>query len=215
VSRAAAVLFLLIAAAGCDKLPPLEKVPASEIAIGRQVTVRTDTVGHDQFARASTFALVDADNSGDRPAHVTLGGVLVDTDGQEVGKLRTESLWVPAHGRRTFALVDNHDQVRATATAARIDLRGATRPRHDEPIKVEQGHVWKDNGRVVATGMVVNTADRPCNAVVLAGFHDASGAPVSRMFSVFPIGAKIERPTRFVGPEGSTTGYIFIGQIRC
>ena len=105
--------------------------------------------------------------------------------------------------------------MRASATTARIDVRGAVRPRFDEPIKVEQGHVWKDGDRVVATAMVVNTADKPCQALVLAGFHDKDGAPLTRPFSVFPIGAKVERPARFVGPPGSTTGYIFIGKIRC
>ena len=48
-----------------------------------------------------------------------------------------------------------------------------------------------------------------------AGFHDRDGKPLLRPFSVFPIGAKIERPSRFVGPPGSTTGYIFVGKIRC
>jgi len=201
--------------AGCERTARLEHVDPSELAIGPQITIRTDDVGHDQFARPTTFALVSADNHGDRPATVTLGGVLVDGDGHEVGRLRAESLWIPAHGRRTFALVDDRDQVRPTAVTAHVDLRGATRPRHDEVIRVEQGHVWKDNGRVVATAMIVNTADRPCTAVVLAGFHDASGAPMARPFSVFPIGAKIERPARFVGPPGSTNGYIFIGQLRC
>jgi hypothetical protein len=209
------VLIILLLLAGCEKPPPLEQVDPSQIAIGPHINVRTDTVGHDEFEKQSTFALVDATNTGDRPAHVTLGGVLVDGDGHELGTLRAESLWIPPRGRRTFALVDAADQVRPGATTARIDLRGATRPRHDEPIKVEQGHVWSDQGRVVATGMVVNTADRPCHAVVLAAFHDATGLPMSRMFSVFPIGAKIERPTRFVGPVGSTTGQIYIGQIRC
>lgn len=208
-------LLVLAATAACEKPAPLEQVDPSQISIGTRVNVRHDTVGHDEFAKRSTFALVDATNTGERPAHVTLGGVLVDADGHEVGKLRAESLWVPPGGRRTFALVDTRDAEVPAATGARIDLRGATRPRHDEPIKVEQGHVWKDQDRVVATGMVVSKADRPCHAVVLAAFHDASGLPLARMFSVFPIGANIERPTRFVGPSGSTSGQIYIGQIRC
>lgn len=207
--------LLVLAAAACEKPAPLEQVDPSQISIGTRVNVRTDVVGHDEFEKRSTFALVDATNSGDRPAHVTLGGVLVDADGHEVGKLRAESLWVPPGGRRTFALVETRDAAVPAATTARIDLRGATRPRHDEPVKIEQGHVWKDQDRVVATGMVVNTADRTCHAVILAAFHDAAGTPMARMFSVFPIGAKIERPTRFVGPSGSTSGQIYVGQIRC
>lgn len=206
---------LLVLLCACERPRPLEKVEPSQLAIGTKVTVRTDTVGMEPHEQTSTFALVDADNLGDRAARVTLGGVLVDADGQEVGRLRAETLWVPPRGRRTFALVDDKDAVRASATTARIDVRGAVRPRFDEPIKVEQGHVWKDGDRVIATAMVVNTADRPCQAMVLAGFHDKDGVPLTRPFSLFPIGAKIERPARFVGPPGSTTGYIFIGKIRC
>lgn len=213
--RSILVVLVVLGPGACEKPAPLERVDPAEIAVGTKVTIRTDTVGHDEFARPTTFALVDADNRGDRPANVTLGGVLVDADGHEVGVLRAESLWIPARGRRTFALVDTKDAVRTTATAARIDLRGATRPRFDETVKIEQGHVWKDQDRVVATAMVINTAARPCHAVVLAGFHDAAGVPMARQFSLFPIGPEIERPARFVGPPGSTTGYIFIGQIRC
>ena len=209
------LILAAVVLCACEKSSPLVHVDPAEIAVGAKVTIRTDTVGHDEFARPTTFALVDADNRGDRPANVTLGGVLVDADGHEVGVLRAESLWIPPRGRRTFALVDSRDAVRATAAAARIDLRGATRPRFEETVRIEQGHVWKDQGRVVATAMVINTADRPCHAVVLAGFHDAAGAPMARQFSVFPMGAKIERPARFVGPPGSTTGYIFVGQVRC
>lgn len=206
---------LWLLAAGCERPRPLEKVEPSQLAIGTKVTVRTDDVGMDTHERKSTFVLVDTDNLGDLPATVTLGGVLVDADGQEVGTLRAESLWIPARGRRTFALVDDKDQVRPTATTARIDVRGAVRPRHEPPVKIEQGHVWKDGDRVVATAMVVSTANRPCHAVVLAGFHDRDGKPLTRPFSVFPIGAQVERPARFVGPPGSTTGYIFVGKIRC
>ncbi|MBZ0231654.1 MAG: hypothetical protein K8M05_04840 [Deltaproteobacteria bacterium] len=215
MTRALAISGILLCAAACERARPLEHVDPSQLAIGDQVTVRTDTVGMDAHARPATFALVDADNLGDLPAAVTLGGVLVDADGQEVGRLRAESLWIPPRGRRTFALVDDQDQARPAAVAARIDVRGAVRPRHDEPVSIEQGHVWKDGDRVVATAMVVNKADRPCHAVVLAGFHDRDGAPMTRPFSVFPIGADIERPARFVGPPGSTTGYIFVGKIRC
>lgn len=215
MNRALAILGLLVITAACDRARPLEQVEPSQLAIGARVEIRTDTVGLDQHARAATFALVDADNLGDRPATVTLGGVLVDADGHEVGHLRAETLWIPPRGRRTFALVDDADQPRPAAVAARIDVRGATRPRHEPPVAIEQGHVRKDGDRVVATAMVVNTSDRPCQAVVLAGFHDRDGAPMTRPFSVFPIGAGIERPARFVGPSGSTTGYIFVGKIRC
>ncbi|HUQ02521.1 MAG TPA: hypothetical protein VM261_08500 [Kofleriaceae bacterium] len=213
--RRASLLIGLLIVAACERSRPLEQVERSQLAIGTKVTVRTDVVGMAPHERSTTFALVDTDNLGDLPATVTLGGVLVDADGQEVGQLRAESLWIPARGRRTFALVDDKDAERTNAVTARIDVRGAVRPRHEPPVQIEQGHVWKDGDRVVATAMVVNTADRPCHAVVLAGFHDRDGKPLTRPFSVFPIGGTIERPARFVGPPGSTTGYIFVGRVRC
>ncbi|MBE7454884.1 MAG: hypothetical protein HS111_40245 [Kofleriaceae bacterium] len=217
-ARLACALVLVVACAAgaaCERPRPPEPVDPSELAIGARVTIRTDTVGADAHARRATFALVDVDNRGERPATVTLGGVLVDGDGHEVGTLRAETLWIPARGRRTFALVDDRDAPRPDAVAVRVDVRGAVRPRHDEVVRIEQGHVWRDGDRVVATGMVRNTADRPCHAVVLAGFHGADGAPLTRPFAVFPIGGGAERPTRFVGPPGSTSGYIFVGKIRC
>jgi len=202
-------------AGGCERIHRSEEVDRAEIAVSSKVTLRTDTVGHDEWAATATFALVDADNLGDRAAAVTLGGVLVDGDGHEVGRLRPEVLRIPAHGRRTFALVDDDKQVRAAAVTARVDVRGALRPRFEDPVHIDEGHVWDDYGKVVVTGMVVNTADRGCRALVLAGFHDGDGRPMTRPFALFEIGPHQERSTRFVGPQGSRTGYVFLGPVKC
>lgn len=212
-SRLAAVALLVLAA--CER-------PAGEPrAIDRalisvkhdHVVVRTDSIGVGKFTSDATFALVDADNLGDADAEVTLGGVLVDADGHEAGALRPESLRIPAHGRRTFALVDRGRAARPGATTARVDVRGAREPRFDEPVRITDGHVYQDGDRVVVAGMVENPTDRPCIAMVLASFHDRDGAPQTRPFSAFELGGHARRPTRFVGPSGSVAGQIYVGEI--
>jgi hypothetical protein len=209
--------FVQVALAACERPdhPPDDRGDVTSIAIHPHVTIRTDTVGHDRWERRATFVLVDADNRGEQPLLVTLGGVLVDGDGREVGRVRAETLTIPAGGRRTFALIDDQQVPRPTAVGANLDVRGARRPHGADPITIAQGHVWDDHGKVVATGMVVNRSERSCVAIVLAGFHGPDGVPLTRPFAVFELGGHAEKPTRFVGPEGSTAGYIFIGDIRC
>jgi hypothetical protein len=212
--RRVAVLVLLFVAAGCERPDGgARALDRSKIAVRAEPTIRTDDVGVDRFASKATFVLVDADNLGEVDADVTLGGVLVDADGREVGQLRAESLRIPARGRRTFALVDRERVERKTAVGARIDVRGAQEPRFLEPVKITDGHVYRDGDRVVVAGMVRNPSDRACVAMVLAGFHDKDGRPLARPFSAFELGGGAARPTRFVGPPGSTTGYIFVGDI--
>jgi|GEM_PF-2451239 len=208
-----AVLALLLVA--CERPASAPRaIDRALIAVrADQLTLRTDSIGIDRFASQATFALVDADNLGDADADVTLGGVLVDADGQEVGQLRPESLRIPAHGRRTFALIDRNRVARPTATGARVDVRGAREPRFAEPVRISDGHVYRDGPRVVVAGMVTNPNDRPCIAMVMAGFHDQDGKPMTRPFSAFELGGNASRPTRFVGPDGSEVGYIFVGDI--
>ncbi len=200
-------------AAACERSREPRAVDRSLIAIGEHSTLRTDTVGVDRFAAQATFVLAEARNLADVDAEVTIGGILVDTDGHEVGPLRPESLRIPAHGRRTFALIDRAGAARPTAVAARLDVRGARQPRFPESVTIADGHIYKDGDRAVVTGMVVNHTDRACVAIVLAGFYDASGAPMTRPFAAFELGGGASRPTRFVGPDGSRAAYIFVGDV--
>lgn len=208
-----ALVAAVAAVAACERTVEPRRIDPSLVAIAPQVVVRTDAVGVDRFASRATFALVDAENRGDVDAEVTLGGVLVDADGHEVGALRAESLRIPRRGRRTFALVDRDRQARPTAVGARIDLRGAREPRFPEPITIADGHVYPDGDRAVVVGMIKNGSDRACIAMVLAGFHDRAGRPMTRPFAAFELGAGAERPARFVGPDGSHAGYLFIGDV--
>ncbi|MEZ4404028.1 MAG: hypothetical protein R3B06_28660 [Kofleriaceae bacterium] len=202
------------AALGCER-PGADPRPIdrSLVAVGAQVTIRTAPVGVGAFEAPATFALVDADNHADVAAEVTLGGVLVDADGHEVASLRPASLIIPPGGQRTFALVDRGSAVRSTAVGARVDVRGAREPRFPEPVRVTDGHIYRDGDRAVVAAMLENTSDRPVIAMVMAGFHDGDGRPLTRPFAPFVMGAGSSHPSRFVGPDGSRSGYIFIGDV--
>ncbi|MBK9032523.1 MAG: hypothetical protein IPL61_14635 [Myxococcales bacterium] len=202
-----------VLAGGCERPTAARAIDPSLVAISPRVTIRTDAVGVDRFASQATFALVDAENLGDVDAEVTLGGILVDGDGREVAPLRPESLRVPAHGRRTFALVDRGRAARPTATAARVELRGARAAQFAAAVTITEPHIYRDGDRAVVAGQVANTSDRPCIAMVLAGFHDRDGRPMTRPFAAFELGGNATRPTRFVGPDGSSAGYIFVGDV--
>ncbi len=236
------VLLALVAPlAGCER-DRGARVDPSVIAIGAQVTVRTDAIGVDPLCQPktmrvgdklvphvpiecvgkppdpartpqATFALVHADNGEDHDLMVTLGGVLVDGDGQEVGALAPAMLRIPARGRRTFALIDAQRAVRPTAATARIDVRGTSRAEQVETVRIVDGEVSRVGGAVVASGTVENLTDRPVQAVIIAGFQDAAGRPLTRPFAVYELGPRVKKPAIFTGPPGTATGYIFVGQV--
>lgn len=237
----ASSLALALAAlvVGCERQGAPVAVDSSRIAIGKQA-VRTDALGVDPAcqprnvieagrvvptvplacvgkppdpARLATFVLVDADNKDAIDRVVTLGGVLVDGDGHEVGRLTPAALRIPAGGRRTFALVDSEGRARPDATEARVDVEAVGLPGAPETIRITDGEVSRLGGQVVASGTVENTTDRPAVAVVVAGFHDGDGRPLTRPFSVYELGPFGKKPAVFSGPPGSATGYIFVGQV--
>jgi len=207
--RVAIVLLIVAGVGACARRgDDTRHLPPGSIALSENQTVRTDEIAGSGRA---TFVLFDADNRSDDEAIVTLGGELLDDAGKSLGRLRKESLRVPARGRRTFALIDGNLQPRPTATRARIEVVDASVPLHQAPIHIVEGHVFQDQGRAVVAGYVVNEADRGGRAVVMAGFHDAAGTPMTRPFTVFEIGAHARLPARFVGPPGSASAYIFVG----
>ena len=184
-------------------------IDARKIAISPKLTVRTDTVA--DLGHAVTFVLVDADNHADTEAYVVLTGALVDAHGAPVGQLKHDALRIPPGGRRTFALLDDAYVARPTAVSAKITVEQAYVPDAPEAIHITNGHVYTDQGRAIAAGFVVNDATHPGKAVVIAGFYDADGKPMTRPFTVYEIGAGEKRPAQFVGPPGSASAYIFVG----
>ena len=65
----------------------------------------------------------------------------------------------------------------------------------------------------MAAGTVENLTDRAAVAVVVAGFQDAAGKPITRPFAVYELGPHVKKPAAFTGPPGTATGYIFVGQV--
>jgi hypothetical protein len=209
--RSLPICAALALVVGCAKSEPAQKIDPQLIEISPVPVIRHDQVGEGEFETRATYVLVDAENTSEHDALVTLAGTLHDAGGAQVGTLRPESVRIPRGGTRTFALVDDRNQERAAATRAELMVRGAVVPKWKPAVEISDVQVFDDRGRVVVAGNVTNQADRPGRIIILAGFHDAAGAPMSRPFVVLEMGSGIEKTVRFVGPEGSKTGYLFLG----
>jgi hypothetical protein len=196
--------------AGCSHSKAPRNLDLEEIRISSDPRLRTDTVGDGRFASTASFVLVDAQNASDDGANVTLGGALTDASGAVIGQLRSQSLWVPSHESRTFALVDTERVPRPTATAVRIKVRGAV---IGEPptARLYDTTSFDDHGKIVIQAFLVNTAARPGQIMVIASFHDIRGQPMTRPFQMVELGPEERRVVQLIGPQGSVRGAIFIG----
>ena len=204
-------LASVMAIAGCGHSKPARNLDLDQIRVSGDARLRTDVVGDGKFASTASFVLVDAENAAAEGAYITLGGELADAAGVRVGELRSQSLWIPGHEARTFALVDRERVARPTAAAAKIKLFGAVIP--DEPPRahITDLHAFDDRGKVVVQAYLVNAADRPGQIMVIGSFHDVHGQPMTRPFQMIELAANDRRVVQFVGPEGSTRGTIFVG----
>jgi len=202
-----------VLAIACGRSKPARSLDLDAIRLTGDARMRTDTVGDGKFASTATFVLVDAENAAGEGAYVTLGGELIDPSGQAVGQLKSQSLWIPGHELRTFALVDTQRVARPTSASARIKVRGALIP--DEPPRahIEDVHTFDDRGKIVVRAYLVNTADRPGQVMVIGSFHDAHGQPMTRPFQMIELGARDRRVVQLVGPEGSVRGTMFVGDV--
>ncbi|HET7500641.1 MAG TPA: hypothetical protein VFK02_06540 [Kofleriaceae bacterium] len=202
--------------AGCGRARSARQLDLDAIRISGDARLRTDTVGDGRFASTASFVLVDAENAAADGAYVTLGGELIDASGGQgvvIGRLKPQSLWVPPHESRTFALVDDQQTARPASTAARIRVFGAGIPDDPPRAHIADLHSFDDRGKVVVQAYLVNEADRVGQVMVIGAFHDARGQPMTRPFQVIAVGAHDRRVVQFVGPEGSTRGTIFVGDI--
>jgi len=175
--------------------------------------VLTADVGLAPRQEKATYVLVDVANRHEKDAMVTVGGTLLSVDGQSVGKLRMQSLRIPARGRRLFAIVDQENQVRPAAKTAAVVVLGATVETREQEVIVTDGRVDRDQGRAVVRGTVKNRANRHARAVVVAAFYDADGRPMERPSTVFDLTGGGSRGVQFAGPKGSESASLFIGEI--
>jgi len=208
-----ALLSLALAACSKSETPEARQLDPRVIEVVEGARLRTDTVGEAQFASTASFVLVDAKNPTPDGAYVTLAGQLLGEGGPVIGELKAQSLWIPAGERRTFALVDTERVPRPSTASARIVVTGAL-VTHDGPrAHIADLHTFQDNGRTVVQANLVNDADRVGKIVVIAAFHGADDRPMTRPFEIVEIDRKQTRPVQFVGPDKSTTGTIFVGDV--
>lgn len=211
--RSSLALSLALAACSKSDTPEAKQLDPSLIEVVDGARLRTDTVGDGEFASTSAFVLVDAKNPTSEGAYVTLAGQLLDASATKVGDLKAQSLWIPSHDLRTFALVDTERVPRPSSTSVRVVVTGAL-VTHDPPrARITDLHEFPDNGRIVVQANVVNDADRIGKVVVIASFHGADDRPITRPFEIVEIDRKQTKPIQFVGPDHSTHGTIFIGDV--
>ena len=206
--RRTALALLLVACGDPARTPAID--PATIQLETDKLAVLTGPVGEERWRSQATYALIEARNQGEQDLLVTLGGELVD--GGTRWPLRRESLRVPAGGTRLFALVDEEQASRA-AKSARIEVMGAVAVAYPPPFVVTDGKVVMDQDRAVAAGYVVNTAERPGSVAVIGAFFDEAGAPLRRTSTLFRLAAEARRGVQLVGPPGSRSAYLFVGDI--
>ncbi|MFN0253503.1 MAG: hypothetical protein ACKV2T_41930 [Kofleriaceae bacterium] len=236
---AALIGLFLFALAACSRSESASKqLDPKVIEVIDNARLRTDTVGlrhlidytnlreprvveDRKFASEATFVLVDAKNPTPDGAYVTLAGDLLGDGGVKVGTLKAQSLWIPAGEVRTFALVDAARIPRPETTSAKIVVTGAL-VTHDPPrMRIVEQHAFVDKytendkpvSRIVVQANLVNDAPRMGKAIVIASFHGADGRPITRPFQTYEIDKSATMTVQFVGPAGSTTGTIFVGDI--
>jgi hypothetical protein len=175
-----------------------------------RLVIQHGVIGAEPHKSEGTFALVDAHNPLEVDLHVTLGGELRDAAGHPLGTLNPESLRIPAGGQRTFALV-HHRAKLPSARSAEVRVLSAQLATHPPGIELADANVYRDGERVVVAANLINRSEREAIVLVFAGFYDRVGALLQRPFSVVRIPGKTTRPARFVGPNGSAKGYLFVG----
>lgn len=210
--RFVAVLALVCAFGACSK-SKARQLDLDAIEIVGTPHLRTDTVGDGKFTDTSSFVLVDAKNNAGEGAYVTLAGSLTDDGDKVVGTLNPQSLWIPAHSIRTFAIIDSERKPRPASTSATILVRGAFIPKDPPRAVIEELTTYQDGDHTVVQGFVVNQAPRVGNLMVIASFHDKGDRPLTRPFSMVPVAANDKKPVQFVGPPGSVRGTIYVGDV--
>ncbi|MCX5741922.1 MAG: hypothetical protein NT062_05410 [Proteobacteria bacterium] len=209
--RARLLQLLVLLASSCRPSPPDRQLDFAQISVTRDAKMRTDVLGEGRFAETSTFVLVDAENTAGEGAYVTLTGVLADAAGAKVAQLKAQSLWIPAHASRTFALVDEERKPRPTAVGAAVEVKGAAVTGFTPVAKLSEVKSLDDVDKVVMQAMLENPSDRLGKIVVIASFHDKDGTPMTRPFDLVTVQPKEKVAVQFVGPRGSKRGAIYLG----
>ncbi|HEY1550059.1 MAG TPA: hypothetical protein VGG28_19665 [Kofleriaceae bacterium] len=206
------IVLVLLAMVACEDTA-VRKLDLDKIVVTPDAKLRTDTVGEGQFAQRASFVLVDAENTANEGAVVSLGGQLTDDHGAMIGELKPQSLYVPAGEMRTFALVDAGQTPRPDARAAHIVVRTATIPTYPPPAHVDQIREIEDNGKLVVQGVLHNDSDKRGEIEVIASFHASDRTPLTRPFTLLHLQAHEQQTVQFVSGSGASRGTIFVGDV--
>lgn len=203
------------ALAACGSKTKEFEVDKSLVAIGDdKARIHHGEVGYDEHETMATYVLVDVENNHDKDLEVGIGGELLDADGNVVAKLRKEAMRIPAGGLRMYAPVAEKNGHHPEAVSARMHVTSTLVPSYGRMVVIEQGRAYVDNNRVVVDGWATNTGEGKVVVIVIAAFWDADGNPMTRPHSIMQIYEGKRSPVSFVGPEGSTKGMIFAGDMR-
>ncbi len=207
-------LAVLVVLGGCDKKSGFKPshVGGSVLEVRRDAsTLLSGSVGSGKFEQRGTYVLVDVANPLSVDVIATLEGDLLDAKGTKVGALNPDTLRIPTGAQRTFALVHHSKEV-PDAVSADIRVAHTQIAKYRPTMGMSDANVYQDGDRVVVAANLHNDTDKETIVVVLAGFYDASGKIMKRPHTVLRIPSTVTHPVRFVGPSGSKTGYLFLGE---
>lgn len=203
--------LVLAALAACKPAAPDRQLDFKQIEVTTDAKMRTDTVGDGRFAETATFVLVDAKNHATEGAYVTLVGTLGDANNRTVGNLKMQSLWIPAGESRTFALVDTNRAAHPDAISAQVEVKGAVITGFQPVAQLHDVKMLDDVDKVIMQGVLENPSERRGRIIVIGSFHDAAGTPMTRPFDDVTLEPKQRQAVQFVGPKGSKTGQLYVG----
>lgn len=213
--RSFLVLLFLLNSAGCEKATwkPVEADKNQITLAGSLMTIHSGPVGMGAHKGEASYALVDATNASKDAVMVTLAGNLLNKESEPVGAFTHQSLRIPPGGTRTFALVDDQETIRSTATGASIEIASASIVTYPEQMAIREFHQYEDGDRVVVKAYLQSMVPRAGSAVVFATFYDKSGRPMKRPATVLRLQGKTKRGVQFVGPSGSVRGTMAVGEM--
>jgi hypothetical protein len=206
--RALAAALCLAACASPTRKGPGDDPSVIAVDEARAV-VRTGGVGATSPVDA-TYALADVTNRSGVDRLVTVGGVLLDEAGAEVGRLAADELRVPAGATRAYALVAERPV--PAARRARFTVANAVALDYPPQVVVE-GEKASHGDLTVVAATVRNVIDKEATAVVVAAFRAGDGRLLSRPFTVVPLAPGASRAVRFEGAKEAARAEIFIGQV--
>jgi hypothetical protein len=208
-----AVIQIAVFFVACAKIPGIQHLDKDKIEINTNAEIITDSIGQGKYETTATYVLVDATNRTGREAFITLAGSMSDASGALIGPLRPESLRMGDGESRTFALIDDKNLPRPNAKAVSVVVKSVIVPEPAAPVRISNQTSFDDYGKMVIRATVSNDAKISGSIIVIASFYDANHRPMRRPFSLLTMGGNVEREVQFVGPPGSTTATLFLGDI--